>query len=72
MTPRIEHADPFDLPEWLGTTPVTWYAEEGHRWGHHIRGRFVPDHADLAPSDPSDRSDPSEDVVCDVLAIDQA
>ena len=50
-------ADPFDLPEWLGTGEVTWYAEETDRSGHSVRGRLIG----------SDAEHP-----CDLLAVDQA
>lgn len=53
MTP----VDPFDLPEWLGTTEITWYAGELERGGHHLRGELRAE----AGTHP-----------CDLLAIDQA
>lgn len=64
--PDIVEADPFDLPEWLGVRPVTWYADDGHDAGHLIRGRL---HLDVAGV-PQEQD--VDDVVCDVLAIDQA
>ena len=50
-------ADPFDLPEWLGTGEVTWYAESTERTGHSVRGRLVGG---------------AEELPCDLLAVDQA
>jgi hypothetical protein len=55
-TPEL---DPFDLPEWLGTGPVTWHAEDADRTGFHVRGRLVPEDRDLVQP-------------CDLLAVDQA
>lgn len=49
--------DPFDLPEWLGTAEITWYADSVERGGHLVRGRL---------------SDGSESIACDLLAVDQA
>lgn len=58
MTPEVSEADPFDLPAWVGEAEVTWVADSGVRFGHHIQGRLTsPGHDDLA---------------CDFLAIDQA
>lgn len=54
-TPSV--VDPFDLPEWLGTAEVTWYAEALERGGHLVRGRL---------------SDGDQQVACDLLAVDQA
>lgn len=63
-TPDIAESDPFDLPEWLGVHPVTWFADDGHDAGHLIHGRLHLDDADAREL--------VDDVVCDVLAIDQA
>ncbi len=52
--------DPFDLPEWLGESDVTWTPETGVRTGHHVLGVLSGD----AGSD--------EPVPCDLLAIDEA
>ena len=49
--------DPFDLPEWLGTADITWYADSAERGGHLVRGRL---------------SDGTETIPCDLLAVDQA
>lgn len=54
---RLEEADPFDLPEWLGTDEVTWYSEPSARPEHLLEGRLVS----------GDRQLP-----CDLLAVDQA
>jgi len=58
VTPEITEADPFDLPAWVGEGQVTWVAASAARFGHHITGCLTCDGED--------------DVVCDVLAIDQA
>ena len=34
----VSAADPFELPEWLGTEPVTWTAQTGVRGAHWITG----------------------------------
>ncbi|WP_235735997.1 hypothetical protein [Nocardioides alcanivorans] len=54
MTP----VDPFDLPEWLGTSEVTWRALRTERGGHLIHGELS------APE--------VEPLACNLLAIDQA
>ena len=58
MQAVITDIDPFDLPEWLGTHDVVWRADAGLRTGHHVRGRLTADGVD--------------DVVCDLLAVDEA
>jgi hypothetical protein len=49
--------DAFDLPDWLGTGPVTWHAREADRTGFHVRGALVG---------------PDAEQPCDLLAVDQA
>ena len=55
----LEDVDPFDLPDWLGESDVTWEPDTGIRTGHHVRGRLtaagVPD-----------------GLPCDLLAVDEA
>jgi hypothetical protein len=58
VNPVLEEVDPFDLPEWLGESDVTWTASSGVRTGHHVRGRLTAE--GLA------------DVACDLLAVDEA
>lgn len=58
MTTALTEIDPFDLPEWLGVEEVTWSADEGVRGRHLVAGRLT------APG--------QDDVVCDLLAVDQA
>lgn len=53
MTP----VDPFDLPEWLGTSEVTWTAVGSVRAGHHVTGVLGAG---------------AESIDCDLLAVDQA
>ena len=57
--------DPFDLPEWLGTGDVVWCADAGLQTGHLVRGRLT---AGTVP----DGSTASEEIVCDLLAVDEA
>jgi len=49
--------DPFDLPGWLGESPVTWRPDQGIRVGHLVTGML---HAD------------DEWLPCDLLAVDEA
>lgn len=52
------HVDAFDLPEWLGTTEVTWHSDgEAPPEPHHLHGRLDSVDGELA---------------CDLLAVDQA
>ena len=60
MKDALGDLDPFDLPDWLGTSDVTWTPDTGVRTGHHVAGRLE--------SDASDR----QEVACDLLAIDEA
>lgn len=57
--------DPFDLPEWLGTGDVVWCADAGLQTGHLVRGRLT---AGTVP----EGSTASEEIVCDLLAVDEA
>lgn len=50
--------DPFDLPEWLGESDVTWSAEAGLRQGYAVPGSLV--------------ADGQEPLPCDLLAVDEA
>lgn len=54
MTP----VDPFDLPDWIGVSDVTWAALAGLRTGHRVVGQLTA--ADLEP------------VALDLLAVDEA
>lgn len=58
MTAEIAESDPFDLPAWVGERQVTWVADSGTRFGHHIAGRLT--------------TEGEADLPCDLLAIDQA
>jgi hypothetical protein len=58
MQASITDIDPFDLPEWLGTHDVVWRSDAGLRTGHLVQGRLSADGTD--------------DVVCDLLAVDEA
>jgi hypothetical protein len=49
--------DPFDLPQWLATTRVTWTPERGVRVGHLVPGELTAGEH-LLP--------------CDLLAVDEA
>lgn len=54
---QIAEVDPFDLPEWLGETEVTWHASSSIRGSHHVAGDLVGEDASLP---------------CDLLAADLA
>lgn len=54
----ILDVDPFDLPEWLGVSEVSWQADAGLRTGHHVVGAF--------------RGPDGESLACDLLAVDRA
>ncbi len=54
----IVDVDPFDLPEWLGIDEVVWQADAGLRTSHRVAGRLV--------------SAGHDDLVCDLLAVDEA
>ena len=59
--PQVSAADPFELPDWLGTGPVTWTAQTSVRGAHRITG-------DLTGSGPDD----GERLPCDLMAADVA
>ena len=54
MTP----VDPFDLPDWLGASDVTWTADAGLRTGFAVPGTLTAEGQDELP--------------CDLLAVDEA
>ena len=64
MQATLTDIDPFDLPEWLGTGDVVWRADEGLQTGHLVRGRLAADQSDPAEA--------SQEIVCDLLAVDEA
>jgi hypothetical protein len=53
----VEPVDPFDLPEWLGTSEVGWIAASGVRGAAHVEGRL---------------EGAGETLACDLLAADLA
>ncbi len=57
-TPGLTAVDPFDLPEWLGESDVTWSAERGLRTGSSVPGELLAVDHDPLP--------------CDLLAVDDA
>lgn len=57
MKTEFRDVDPFDLPEWLGVSEVTWYAESGVRSGHDVTGLLAAGEGELP---------------CDLLAVDDA
>ena len=65
MQATLTDIDPFDLPEWLGTGDVVWRADEGLQTGHLVRGRLAADQPDHAAEE-------SQEIVCDLLAVDEA
>ena len=56
MTPVAE-VDPFDLPDWLGTTEVTWTSAGSVHAGHLVGGLLSGNGSTLP---------------CDLLGVDQA
>lgn len=66
MQATLTDIDPFDLPEWLGTGDVVWRADEGLQTGHLVRGRLAADQR------PEQRTGASQEIVCDLLAVDEA
>ena len=52
MTPRTRttELDPFDLPDWLGETQVTWCADAGIGSGHLVPGRLLGEPDSRSPS----------------------
>ncbi len=58
MSDPIAPADPFDLPDWLGTDRVTWTPDGGLRSGSSVPGVLS------APDRPP--------LPCDLLAVDDA
>ena len=61
MAPPSRHTvaavDPFELPEWLGTSDVAWVAGSGVRGASRIEGRLTG---------------PDAEIGCDLLAADVA
>ena len=58
MQATITDIDPFDLPDWLGTSEVVWRSDAGLRTGHLVRGRLT--------------ADGEPDLPCDLLGVDEA
>lgn len=57
MTLTLTPADPFDLPEWLGTQEVVWSSETGLGSVHLVPGHLHSQGHELA---------------CDLLAVDES
>jgi len=57
VPPRVDAVDPFDLPDWLGTSDVAWVARSSVRGAHRVAG-------DLEADDQA--------LPCDLLAADVA
>jgi hypothetical protein len=38
--PEVSAADPFDLPDWVGTRDVTWTLTSSLTAGHHVTGEL--------------------------------
>lgn len=55
--PLLDAVDAFDLPEWLGSSPVSWSATSSIRGAHTIEGRLTAE---------------DEELACDLLAADVA
>lgn len=58
----VSDVDPFDLPDWLGESEVTWAAEVGVRTGHHVPGH-LSSHT---------TGEKAVELACDLLAVDEA
>lgn len=58
MTGVPVDVDPFDLPEWLGESPVTWRPDHGIAVGCRVAGLLAGSAGDELP--------------CDLLAVDEA
>ncbi|HET6562840.1 MAG TPA: hypothetical protein VFG72_13275 [Marmoricola sp.] len=58
--PDVAPVDAFDLPDWLGLTPVTWTAVDSIGTTHLVAGCLRGD------------GEPAEQLDCDVLACDLA
>jgi hypothetical protein len=54
-SPQVGEVDPFDLPEWLGESQVTWRAGSSVRGSHHVTGELLggaqPQPCDLLAAD---------------------
>jgi hypothetical protein len=57
QAPATRDVDPFDLPDWLGTSEVTWRAGSTVREAHLVTGELGGDEGSIA---------------CDLLAADLA
>jgi hypothetical protein len=56
--PSYDEVDPFDLPDWLGESVVTWAADRSLAGGDRIAGTLTADGVDPLP--------------CDLLGVDDA
>jgi hypothetical protein len=54
---QVAAVDPFELPDWLGTQPVTWIALSSVHDSHLVEGELIAG---------------AESAACDLLAADQA
>ncbi|QBX57075.1 hypothetical protein EXE58_17635 [Nocardioides seonyuensis] len=57
MQPPIVDVDPFDLPEWLGTSDVVWSSEGDQHAAHLLAGRLRAG---------------EEELDCDLMSVDEA
>lgn len=57
MQPPIVDVDPFELPEWLGTSDVVWSSESGQHPPHLLAGRLRAE---------------AEELACDLMTVDEA
>lgn len=82
MTPPDQHtpagwveADPFDLPEWLGTTTVTWCSSSPLRAAARVVGELVaggPLGEPLTVTRSGGDNPRPAPLGCDLLAVDEA
>jgi len=56
-TTGVVEVDPFDLPDWMGESEVTWSADAGLHRNHRVRGALRGG---------------GHELPCDLLAVDEA
>ncbi len=68
---EIVPVDPFDLPDWLGESEVTWTAVSS-LGGHHVAGRLDDALGGLVEGPGPEDGRPPRSCGCDLLAADLA
>ncbi len=67
----VAPVDPFDLPDWLGESEVTWTAVSS-LGSHHVAGRLDDALASLGAGPVAGEPGPPRSCGCDLLAADLA